>query len=122
MKNIELILDEEMDINGVHAISLVNDPAIESYFVAMSKEYEIKLSIDEDKHIITGAALIPDKLIPRIINGEVVNVYFSANTIKKTSELFLMNLYNNNSTLEHNTDIKDVYTIESWIKEDNVHD
>ena len=122
MKELELILDESMNLCGVQAISLVNDPAIEASFIAMSKQYEIKLSIDEEKRIVMGPALIPNKLIPRLINNEVVNVFFSEHTIRKTAELFLMNSYQNNSTLEHSKDIKDVYTVESWIKEDEVND
>lgn len=122
MKELELIIDESFDLCGVSAISLVNDPAIEANFIAFSKQYEIKLSIDEEKRIVMGPALIPNKLIPRLINNEVINVYFSSETIKKTSELFLMNSYQNNSTLEHKKSIADVFTIESWIKEDDVHD
>jgi len=122
MKELELIIDESYDICGVSAISLVNDPAIEANFIAFSKQYEVKLSIDNEKKIVMGPALIPNKLIPRLINNEIVNVYFSASTIKKTSELFLMNSYQNNSTLEHKKNNDDIFTVESWIKEDEVHD
>ena len=36
MKIVELVLDEELEENGVDAISIVENPAIESDFVALN--------------------------------------------------------------------------------------
>lgn len=122
MKILELILDENSNMFGVNCISMVNDPAMEASFIALSKEYEMKLSIDDEKHIIMGPAMIPNKLILRKIDNEYVQVYFSAETIRKTAEFFLSNSYQNNSSLEHKLELEGVSTIESWIKEHDVND
>jgi len=61
------------------AISLVEDPAIESDFIALSKE-KILLQTDE-KRMVTGAVLIPDKPIYRIRDGREYYIVFDAQTI-----------------------------------------
>ena len=54
MKIIELILDEDEMETGIEAISIVENPAIESDFVAL-KDQEIKLAeVDADKKNING--------------------------------------------------------------------
>ena len=53
-----------------YAISMVESPAIESDFVALSKEEEKRVFLESDeRHMVYGAALIPDKDIYRN-NGE----------------------------------------------------
>ena len=64
METYELFLDEETKEKGVFAISLVSDPAIESDWIALSKDVKMAV-VDDEKHILMGAALIPNKLIPR---------------------------------------------------------
>ena len=43
MKIVELIIDENDDLNGVEAISIVENPAIEEDFVALKAD-EVKLA------------------------------------------------------------------------------
>ena len=51
MNIIELILDENDEMNGIEAISVVENPAIEEDFVALKSE-EIKLAeVDKEKRI-----------------------------------------------------------------------
>ena len=77
MKIVELILDEEQILSGVQAISIVEQPAIESDFIALSKEQEYKLAeVDGEKRILMGPALIPNKTIFRK-NGEKNTTYIS---------------------------------------------
>ena len=53
MKLIELILDDEEAI-GVEAISVVENPAIESDFIALNNQ-EIKLAeINKEKRLVNG--------------------------------------------------------------------
>jgi hypothetical protein len=94
-------------------------PAIESNFIHLSKhEVELK-EIDEEKRILMGAALIPNKQIYRKNEKtkDEYYIYFSEATIRKASELFLMNANQNNSTLEHSTKLKGMSVVESWIVE-----
>ena len=122
MNIIELLLDEENEVSGIEAVSLVESPAIESDFIAL-KSQEIKLAkVDDEKQILMGAALIPNKPIFRKGETEDYYVYFSADTVRKASELFFKNGNQNNATLEHNLAINDLTVVESWIVEDSVKD
>jgi hypothetical protein len=71
-----------------------------------------------------GAALVPDKQIYRVNEKtkEEYYIYFSADTVRKASELFLMNSNQNNATYEHDKKLKGMSVVESWIIEDDKHD
>jgi hypothetical protein len=95
----ELVIDTD-DESGVTAIALVDQPAIESNWMAFSKQSEYKFNVkDEEKRIIEGYFMVADLLIPRIgENGEKFFVKFSAKTIEqireKQSRLGLTNNFN----------------------------
>lgn len=117
------IVFEEGKVDGVFGISLVEDPAIQSNFIALSKQQKIQLStIDNEKRILLGAVLVPDLPIYRNQNGMEFNIVFSADTIRKSMENFFKQSYQQNSSLEHDKEIDGVTFVESWIKEDDVHD
>lgn len=118
IQTIELFIDEENIKDGVEAISLVESPAIEENFVALNKHKVEFKTIDEEKRIVIGLALVPDKEIYRRQGDHEFNIIFSKDTVKKASELYLKRLKNNNATLEHEEEIKGVSVIESWIVED----
>ena len=122
MRIVELILDEEQEESGIEAISIVESPAIESDFVALKTE-EIKLAeIDKEKRILLGALLIPNKPIYRKGSEGEYYIFFSKDTISKASQMYLRNGYQNNSTLEHEKDLKGLTLVESWIVVDEVQD
>lgn len=123
MKIIELIIDEKDSLSGIDAVSVVENPAIEENFIALSKhEVELK-EVDTEKKILMGAALVPNKQIYRKDkNNEEYYIFFSKDTIRKASELFLMNSNQNNTTYEHNEKLKGLTVVESWIIEDLEHD
>lgn len=114
------------DTTGVYRISLVKNPAIESQFIALSKDQElIQLKIvNEEKRILMGAVLVPDKIIPRNQGGRQFNIVFPAETIRLTCHNFSRQGYNNNANIEHNPELvlTGVTFVENWIKEDAVHD
>ena len=122
MKLIELILNDEEAI-GVEAISVVENPAIESDFIALSKQQIQLTEVDKEKRLLMGALLIPDKHIPRNgENGEVYNIFFSKETVEKASQLYLKNGNQSNSTLEHESKLKGLTLVESWIVADTKKD
>ena len=123
MKIVELIIDEDDMFSGIDAISLVDSPAIEENFVALNsqKEYKFK-TVNTDKRILMGALLVPNKTIYRKDGDEEYYIYFSKATIKKASEMYLMNGKQNNSTLEHNLKLSGISLVESWIVEDKEKD
>ena len=123
MKIVELLIDEEQLLSGIEAISIVDQPAIEENFIALSKQHEVKLAqVDEEKRILMGAALVPDKNIYRKDGEDEYYIYFSKDTVRKASQLFLMRGNQNKSTLEHQAELHGLSVVESWIIEDEVHD
>jgi hypothetical protein len=123
MKLIELILDESMLLTGIDAISLVEYPAIEEDFIALnSQKREVFAMQNQEKRLLMGAALIPDKPIYRSDGENEYYVYFSKDTIRKAMELFFKNGYQNNATIEHDYDVKGTTIVESWIIEDATMD
>jgi hypothetical protein len=122
MKIVELILDDNEDLTGIEAISIVENPAIEEDFVAL-KSQELKLAeVDKEKKILLGALLVPNKPIYRKSGEEEYYIYFTRDTVRKASQLYLQKGNQNNSTLEHQHTIKGLSLVESWIVEDKEKD
>jgi hypothetical protein len=122
MKYFELVLEDEK-IMGVNAISVVESPAIEEDFIALSKEVQFAVQ-NEEKRIIMGAVLIPNKPIYRVDKktGEEYYVFFTESTIRQAAELFLKKGFQGETTTEHSSAVNGVTTVEQWIIEDEVHD
>jgi hypothetical protein len=123
MEIIELLIDENKIESGINAVSVVESPAIEENFVAL-KKHEVELKeIDGEKRILMGAALVPNKQIYRKNGDKEFYIYFSEDTVRKASELFLMRANQNNATLEHEKKMLDgMSVVESWIIEDEKQD
>ena len=120
MKLYELLIDEnDQFLSGVHALSIVENPAIQSDFIALGDQKPVLLAeVNKDKQILMGAALIPSKPIYRKDGDEEYYVYFSKETIAKTAEAFFRNNNQNNATLEHSEVLENMTVFESWIVED----
>lgn len=104
---------------GVYGISLVENPAMEGLFIALSKD-EIQLKeVDKEQRILMGLVLEPNKPIYRNQNGEEFNIVFNEETIKDLSYGFFKNNNHANSTIEHDVkqNIQGVTFTESWIVE-----
>ena len=123
MRIIELIIDEKDEMSGIDAVSVVKNPAIEENFIALGKhEVELK-KIDEEKRILMGAALVPNKQIYRVNEKkEEYYIFFSEQTVRKASELFLMRSNQNNATYEHKDKLEGLSVVESWIIDDEKSD
>ena len=123
MRIIELLIDENALLSGIEAISIVDKPAIEENFIALKEQTKVELTeVDKEKRILMGAALIPNKNIYRTDGEDEYYIYFSDDTVRKASELFLMRGNQNKSTLEHEAELNGLTVVESWIVEDEVHD
>lgn len=106
-----------------YAISMVESPAIESDFVALKKEEEQRVYLESDvKHMVYGAALIPDKDIYRNNGEQEFYISFTKESIEKMSQDFLKDYRQHNVTLDHETDASDVTVVESWLKADALYD
>jgi hypothetical protein len=122
LETYELFIDEESDFGGIEAISIVENPAIEEDFIAL-KAQEVKLTeVNQERRILMGAALIPNKEIYRRNSEGEYFIKFSEETVRKASQLFLSRGKQNNATLEHEVEIGGLSVVESWIIEDEVQD
>lgn len=126
MRIVELVLDEQQLATGIEAISIVEAPAIESNFIALNKQkFEFK-TMDSEKRVLLGPALIPNKPIYRNqeLNGkqEEFYVYFSKATIEKASQLYMMRGNQAKTTVEHQFGVDGAIVVETWLKMDEVND
>ena len=82
--------------------------------------------VDEDKKIIVGAAMVPNKMIHRYDSlGNLYYVFFSKESIKKMADKFLKERRTDQTSIEHNGLIlgsDKVYITESWVSEDEIYD
>lgn len=101
-----------------YAISLVESPAIEENFVALAKEEEVvdvKLS-DDEKHIVYGAVLVPEKDIYRNNGENEYYINFSEESIEKMSQDFMREYRQYEIKTDHDKIADEVCVVESWIK------
>jgi len=127
MRTFELKKKADLE-SSIYAIALVENPAIEVGFVALSKEgvVEVKLKMDEEQRMIYTPVLIPNQKILRADeNGEAYQIYFSSETIKEAARDYLkagslVSKFNN----EHNENepIEGVTVVESWIVDNKPND
>ena len=116
MKLFELTVSDEF-LDEVFAFSLVEDPAIEHNFVWFDKEKVQFEKIDNEKRLVVGPVLIPNKKILRIDGeGKPYEVFFKPETIEKLAQGYLKKGYQAKTTVEHEDKVSDVTLLESWIK------
>ena len=120
-KIVELVIADDSQELAIDAISLVNSPAIEQDFVFFGKEKNnlTFAKVDEEKRMLVSPALIPNKQIFRYDpnTDSEYYVYFSPETVRKASELYLKHNNHHKATYEHKDRVSGVLTVESWIKE-----
>jgi hypothetical protein len=118
----ELVVDAEED--GVFANSFVEEPAIERDFVFFNKQKEVQFqAIDNEKRLVAGPLLIPNKKIIRMDEQMgMYNVFFKPETIELIARKFMKNGYNGEVTVEHDKKVNGVYLTESWIIEQSSKD
>ena len=125
-KIVELVIDEDSQELAIDAISFVSAPAIEENWVFFGKEKNnlTFAKVDEEKRMLVSPALIPNKQIFRYDPNTDSDyyVYFSPETVRQASELYLKNNNHHKATEEHSERVSGVLTVESWIIEDTKTD
>ena len=118
---VELVISDDNEELAIDAISLVASPAIEQDMVYFNKEKNnlTLAKIDKEKRMLVSPALIPNKQIFRYDpnTDSEYYVYFSPETVRKASELYLKHNNHHKATYEHQDRVSGVLTVESWIKE-----
>ena len=118
MRLYELQIEDNED--EVFAISLVENPAIQSDFMYFHNEKEMMkfAAVDNEKRMLIGPILIPDKKIIRVeADGSPYEVFFTKDTVAKLAQNYLMKKYTDKATLEHDAKVKGVHLVESWVKD-----
>lgn len=78
-----------------------------------------------EERMVVGPAMVPDKMIIRRneITGEVYYVYFTAETIKKLQQKFMLEKLLDKTNIEHGRKfLNGVSVVESWIVDDPAKD
>ena len=123
----EITLEEDGN-QGIRMVSLVKDPAIEvkgMYFSTeeLEKEKTYQFKTVDDKQIVVGPAMIPNKkILRRDDNDNMYYVVFKPETIKMMVDKF--NKENNNKSInvDHSNKMVDAYIQQNWIIEDPTYD
>lgn len=104
------------ETTGVEIISLVDYPAVERNFIKFSKQVEVKFTVDEDKHIVSGPALIPGKKIYRRDEetGYEYYVEFTREGIREIAEKFFADHNSTNVNLQHELNVNGCVYFESY--------
>ena len=119
----ELIIEDDDIEAGVFANSFVETPAIERDFVFFNKQKVDFQSVDDEKRLVAGPLLIPNKKIARMDEQlGIYNVFFKPSTIEAIARKFMKNKYNGEVTVDHERKVNDVYLTESWIIEQSGKD
>ena len=108
-----------------YAISMVESPAIESDFVALSKEEEDKVQVfleSNERHMVYGAALIPEKDIYRNNGEQEFYISFTKESIERMSQDFMKEYRQHEVKTDHDEVANEVCVVESWLVEDSYKD
>lgn len=122
---LEIVCDDAEN-TGIRLLSIVDDPAIEMMGVAFDAEGPVRdyqFKAQEDKQIIIGPGMIPNKKILR--KDEDGNYYyniFKPETIKKLVQKFNRQGTNRKINVDHSNKMVDAYIMENWIVEDSYYD
>ena len=121
---IELFIDDKDQDNALDMISFVSAPAIEKDFMHFKEQKEkFEFKSNEEKRIVTGAAMIPNQEIIRMdAEDKPYFVYFTEETIEKAQEVFAKYGKTKSTNFEHKTGMRDVTVVESWIVTDPSND
>lgn len=101
----------------VDAVALVDEPAIESDFIAFNKApLSIQFTANDERQELLGAAMIPNLLIYRQdSDGSEYNVFFSADTIREIAQTFMKSGLTNSMNLDHQNTDADSTIFQSYI-------
>jgi hypothetical protein len=128
---LKMVLDSATAEHGVQTLSLVQNPAIQRGWVALSaveaqpaKRFHLsEASEGTHKQVITGPALVPGQEILRLDEkGEPYFIVFDAATIEATARRFAAQGHHNSTNQDHATALSGNVVYESWIVADSEKD
>lgn len=117
---VELTVNPDED-SFVSAIALVENPAVESDFIAFSEnKISIQFDANDEKQELLGIALIPNKPIYRNSpqTGEYACV-FSTDTVRQIAQIYAQKGLFNNTNIEHTSIPAGSYVYQSYITDES---
>lgn len=106
---------------GMYCISLVDDPAVQSNFLAFSatRKEEMLFAIqNEEKRLVNGVVMRADYPIYRRDQMGEYYIVYKADVIRKMAEKYLANGWQNEVDTMHNGELeKDVQMVQFFIKD-----
>lgn len=119
----KLTIQPDLPDTGAEYTALVDEPAIEKYFLTFKNDKSMQLVFSsQEQRIITGPLLIPDLPIFRAATAQIPEdhyVVFDAETIRQVEYKFCRDNNFNRVNLMHEpgTDPQNVYMIENFISD-----
>ena len=110
--------------SDIYAVSLVEDEAVESGFIALSKQKQpmnFKIQ-NEEKRMLYGVALRANFPIYRCYGDEEFYLTFDANAIERLVNKFMSNFEQRNFTIDHMEPAEGIVITESWLVKDTEND
>ena len=109
--------------SDVFAISLVDEPAVDSNFIALSKQKPMEFKIqNEERRMLYGVALRADYPIYRRYGDEEFYLTFGKDAIRRLMTKFMKNFGQRSWTKDHMDFAEGITVVESWIVEDVEND
>lgn len=126
LPRIEMTLDDEDEDTGVEKISLVDAPATRRQWLALREQQRQRVTFVNtgDEQVLYGPIIVPNEDIYRKdpVTGQEYNAFFSADTVRKMRDRFMMNNRNLAINLMHEQDTIGNGVVESWIIKDPAKD
>jgi hypothetical protein len=118
MKDIPVydIVMKDGEDSGMYRISLVTNPAIQENFIYFAEEKDM-FFVDDEKGIIVGPVIVPNKPIYRKNESGEYYVQFSVDTIEKMMRQYAIKGLHNSFNIQHQFETDEVYMLEMWMKE-----
>lgn len=109
--------------SDVFAVSLVEEAAVESNFIALSKQTPMDFKIqNEEKRMLYGVALRADFPIYRRYGDEEFYLTFDKNAIERLVNKFMSNYGQKSFTIDHMEPADGIVITESWLVKDTEND
>ena len=110
--------------SDIYAVSLVEEEAVESGFVALSKQKQpMNFKIhNEEKRMLYGVALRANFPIYRCYENEEFYLTFDANAIERLVNKFMSNYGQKSFTIDHMEPAEGIVITESWLVKDTEND
>lgn len=120
----DAFINEDDDTSGIKFISLVADPAIEIKGYCFNSELKkYQLSLNKEKQIVAGPAMIPNKLILREDeNGNMYYIRFNKEIIKQIFDKFIKNNNTQSINIDHSDRMVPGHIEQFWYVADSTYD